>query len=333
MKNKLAVLLIFTVCLTGIQAFGQVLIGRNFWDRSSHPTYGNRIQCFTQWSLLPRWQVTAEQGFMHHDMPFLNYRYQYIPEIPFVGRYESPYKFRHKILVINASSDMLEIAPRNMRQGIIPNVHQFQNIGEIMAVADLKCFVTAVITGKGTHPDNETMVGKEFNLGYHGLLAQYNSESSQQPDIVTFSRDIPVGMFVPKGILAASEETFPMERVSNIHVSCHRGKDDDDSAYISPDNAKFVPIAEISSFWTVAKIGDQGEYIYITYHLLCNTSRIADAVRKAVFENDDYNEMLTAVKQVGESLNLDEFSKGVLRDWVDNIAHVSRPFNQDDPLI
>ncbi|QSH41295.1 hypothetical protein P0136_08775 [Lentisphaerota bacterium ZTH] len=329
-KNLLAVF-IFLVSLIATQVSGQVLVGRDFWDRSSED-YDDYTRCFTQWSLSPTWSVSARQGFWYHDDPFLNYRYSFMPEVPFIAKYGEEYKFRNKILVITASSDMLEIAPRNLRQGIIPNINQFQNIGEVIAIADLRCFVTAVITGKGTHPDTETLVGKEFNIGYHGLLAWYNSHVNEHPDIVTFSRDLPMGMFVPKGILAASAETFPMERISNVHVSCHR-VDDNPHPHISPDNARFVPIAEISSFWTVAKIGDNGENIYVTYHLLCNTPRSSDAVRRAVYENDDFNVMLTAVKQVGEDLNLDEFSKGVLRDWVENIVHVSRPFNaHQDPF-
>ncbi|QSH41429.1 hypothetical protein P0136_08095 [Lentisphaerota bacterium ZTH] len=327
MKKKILLAIIFISQLLTFQVLAQPRRCDDAVDTSSTSNYVDAVQYARQWSFYPYWSVSNP----------VNWRYAFIPEVPAIGQYtDEEYLYRQKILIINASSDMLELAPRNMRQSIIPGVTQFQNIGEIMAIANLRCFVTAVITGKGSHPDDETLVGKEFNISYHGLLSEKNAEAQENadpPEEVNFARDIPVGMFVAKGVLAASDETFPMERFASIHVSCHQDENNENIFRCSPNNARFVPIAEVSSFWTVAKIGDYGENIYVTYHLLCNTPRISDAVRRAVFENNNFYIMLAAVIQVGEDLNLDEFSKGVLRDWVENIAHVSRPFNPDDPVI
>ncbi|QSH41309.1 hypothetical protein P0136_08705 [Lentisphaerota bacterium ZTH] len=325
MRKLLLGLFISSLCLTGFYSFGQAVKKDDLYDLTSTSDVLDETKGATQWSL----------GWMAWSLEFpVNFRYALFSEVPAIGLYtDEGYNFRRKILVINLNAGMLELAPRNLRQAIIPGVTQFQNIAEIMAIAGLKCTVTAVITGKGSHTDDVTMVGKEFNISYHGLLAKYNSTLDDH-DPVTFSRDLPMGMFVPKGILAASEDTIPMERFANVHQSCHVEQDDENNWKISPNNGRFVPIAEISSFWTVVKIGDQGENISITYHLLCNTAAIADAVRNAVESNpDNFNAMLAAVRAVGDNLNRDEFSKGVLKDWVDNISHISRPFSDADPVM
>lgn len=72
-------------------------------------------------------------------------------------------------------------------------------------------------------------------------------------------------------------------------------------------------------------MGNLGEYIIVTYHLLLNSTRTSDAV-KAALNTHNWSELITSIKQVPERLNLDKFSSYVLYDWVENIAHASRPF-------
>ncbi|QSH41890.1 hypothetical protein P0136_05695 [Lentisphaerota bacterium ZTH] len=314
MKKNLLLLFMFLSCLIANQAWSQPRRMDDVWDVSSISRYEDDVQFAQQWSLEPYWNVSSPT----------NNHYPLIPEVPAIGQYTGEeYLFRQKVLIINMPPWMLDWAPRGLRQNILPNILYFHDISEMMDFYGYKCFVSAVITGKGSHPDDETLVGKEFNICYHGLLS-----TNHDPGMINFSGDIPVGMYSPRGILAASDETIPMERLANIHVSCHQDENDVNTFRCSPNNARFVPFTGISSFWTLAIIDDENKNIYVTYHLLCNTSNISDAVRSVVFGHSDFHEMLSVLKQVGESLNLDEFSKGVLRDWVDNINMLT-----SDPLI
>ncbi|QSH41311.1 hypothetical protein P0136_08695 [Lentisphaerota bacterium ZTH] len=297
------------------------------WDTASTSFIlgeDNSITVFApQWTLWPIWNLTTSNG-----------EYRLIGEMPAIGVYKREgYDFRQKLLIINLNESALELLPRHMRQAIIPGIKQFDNMGEEIVKNNLKCHICAVITGKGSHTDDVTMVGKEFNLSFHGFIGRHF-----QPNLADFAADIPVGMFVPKGVLAASHDTIPMERCGAIHVSCHR---DGPNKCLSPDNARFTAISEISSFWTVAKNGGPGDDIIITYHLLLNTARISDAAYWAVNYDYDYDLipaaakydlMLAAVRRIPNELNLDEFSASVLKDWVDNVVHVSREFNPEEPF-
>ncbi|QSH41310.1 hypothetical protein P0136_08700 [Lentisphaerota bacterium ZTH] len=282
------------------------------WDATSLSEPLNDMFITPQWALWPAW-----------DLSVPNSCHKLLGEVPAIGYYEEEsYKFRQKLLIVNMNENALELLPRNMRQAIIPGIKQFDNMGEVVLKNNLRCFVCAVITGKGSHADDETMVGKEFNISFHGFVSRHFEEGEEN-----FAYYVPAGMFVPKGILAASEGTIPMERCETFYLSCQQ-KWDKKRKFFSSSSSHFVPVSEISSFWTFAKMGKKGEDIMVTYHLLFNTARVANAA-KTLVHKDDFWEMLESIRSLADDLSLDELSSGILRDWVDNVAHVSNPFGNE----
>ncbi|QSH41797.1 hypothetical protein P0136_06180 [Lentisphaerota bacterium ZTH] len=280
----------------------------------------DRISRTPQWSLYPVWGL--------RDV--LNRHYNLCSEIPAIGIYkegsnhlEIPgYRFRKRLLVINMNENALEVAPRNLRQSITPGITQFQNIAEVLFTRDNRCYVTAVITGNFKLREYP-MVGNEMNISFHGFLTNIF------PHLEEFSYDMPVGLFVPKGVGAAKANNIPVERLSNQLVMCSVIEKIIRAHTCSPNNSRFKPFTTISSFWTVAKVGAFGDTIIVTYHLLLNSKELSDVVEHIInnaTENRHYATMLDSIRNVADELEVDEFSAGILRDWIDNVKHISRPF-------
>lgn len=278
----------------------------------------DRISRTPQWSLFPTWQLS--------DFPNPNYRIH--SEIPAIGIFRKIifgggyYYFRKKLIIINMNENALEVAPRNLRQSITPGITQFQNIAEVLFTRDNRCYVTAVITGNFKLREYP-MVGNEMNISFHGFLTNIF------PHLEEFSYDMPVGLFVPKGVGAAKANNIPVERLSNQLVMCSVIEKIIRAHTCSPNNSRFKPFTTISSFWTVAKVGAFGDTIIVTYHLLLNSKELSDVVEHIInnaTENRHYATMLDSIRNVADELEVDEFSAGILRDWIDNVKHISRPF-------
>ncbi|QSH40478.1 hypothetical protein P0136_13060 [Lentisphaerota bacterium ZTH] len=310
MKRKTVLLLSFFLLLCFIsQKLSSQVQGRDAFDISAGSLVTYDITYAKQWSLPPVWFLKRP---VSNNFPLLT-------EVPAVGVYTRyGYNFRQRLLIVNMSEHALELAPRHMRQSITPGVTQFQNIGEVLANGNLTVHICAVITGKGSHPDQTSMIGKEFNISFHGFALKHYPE-----EVKRIVHVLPVGMFVPLGIVSASNSSIPMGRLGTILVTCYFN---DQAPVIGPNTSRFKTVAAVSSFWTAAKMGHRGEDIIVTYHLLLNTSRVSDAVRRVLESTTDYFDILRAIRAVPNTLNLDDFSSYVLRDWVDNVAHISRPF-------
>ncbi|QSH42373.1 hypothetical protein P0136_03100 [Lentisphaerota bacterium ZTH] len=310
-KKKFFIWILFLILLSTnpLISFGQAVQGKDIYDYSSISIFPKSDIIYAkQWSLLPTWFIDNPPDWSIFPL-FL--------EIPAIGVCrKNGYAFRQRLLIINMNEHALELLPRHVRRSIMPKVSQFHNMGVIAALSDLTIHICAVITGKGCFPDHKTMVGKEFNLSFHGLASRYHPWTAKR-----IKQNLPVGIFVPLGIVSASHDSIPMGRIYSVLVTCERDK----YCIFGPDTAKFKTSSAISSFWSVGKIGDRGEDIIVTYHLLLNTSTISDALQ-AVLDTDDFPKMLREIRAIPEQLGLDEFSSYVLYDWIDNIAHVSRPF-------
>ncbi|QSH41425.1 metallophosphoesterase [Lentisphaerota bacterium ZTH] len=311
MKESLVLILLLVTSFFNV--WGQVRCA-DLDDNSSH----SRVT--RDFVRIKKWSLTDEHEAVLPPNPALNL----ISEVPCVGTFNSDgsYNFRQKLLIVNLNGKALDLLPRHMRRDLIPRTHQFQNMLGIINDNNLRCRIRAVITGKGSHHNNETMVGRKFNMSFHGLVSSRFSQ-----DTVSFSYSIPAGMFIPKGILAADMHTIPMERTDALNISCNNigsgGK-----LGLSSAGPNFVTIAEVSSCWSAAKVGRHGDDIIITYNLLLNTPQVSDAVKEAV-DNDDFFNMLSDIKKVAADINLDEFSAGVLRTWADDLIHISQPDNPE----
>lgn len=282
----------------------------------------DRISRTPQWSLFPTWQLS--------DFPNPNYRIH--SEIPAIGIFRKIifgggyYYFRKKLIIINMNENALEVAPRNLRQSITPGITQFQNIAEVLFTRDNKCYVTAVITGK-FRGKQYPMLDTEMNISFHGFLTKLHSGNINNFEY--FEYIMPVGLFVPKGVISASQNNIHVEKFEAQHITLAKDRYIPCIFKCINDNSKFKTSLLISSFWTLAKVGEHGNNIIVTYHLLLNSEELSDAVEHIInnaTETRHYIKMLDEIRNVAGELKVDEFSAGILRDWVDNVKHISRPF-------
>ncbi|QSH41428.1 hypothetical protein P0136_08100 [Lentisphaerota bacterium ZTH] len=321
----LSLITIFSL-LSSIKSPGQVKL-LNF-DEEWH----NRL--FMQWSILPAWELSQASGRYYSTL------YQEIPEI-FISQDNSynitsePVPYRAPLLVINMNEYALETLPRTMRQQIIPHISQFDNMGEVIANNNLKCYVTAVVIGSyggGWALDypSANHVGEISRISFHGFATKlFPHENTEE-----FSCVMPVGLFVPKGLVGGIKYCIPIEKLSAQPVEFYTEPVSNDWNFhlCGPNNARFLPVSKASSFWTVAKIGEKGDQIMVTYFLLLNTSELADAAKQIIentTRNDQFFTMLNSIGQLADNSD-DEFNSGILHDWVDNVKHICRPLDSGE---